>query len=231
MHRRCSGPNINQIQTFRTSRRNLLAVIATKCKMEASNNIENVTVDFEAGVVLRDGGVCPFQKDVLLSASVYHRSRTDSSYQAHAINGLLRQHQDEILALRSAWYCNYCETETGGINDFCAYISGLENEVNGKIPVRLVLIPVCNQEECKLRAKQTLGTLLEGAAQASGMPQFKLSRAHVACGNCGKHEEPAGSFQKCSNCKVAFYCGRSCQVADWPAHKKACRSVSRSSTS
>ena len=198
--------------------------------MEASNNNnENVTVDFFVRVLRRHGDICRLQKDVLLSASVYQRGLTDCSYRVHVINGLLRQHKDEILALRSSWRCNFCE---GGFNDFgTTTIAGLESEVNGKIPVRVILIPLCCQKECVLRAKQTMDTLLEDAAQACDMPQFKPSRAHVVCDNCGQQEETAGSFQKCSRCKVAFYCGRSCQVADWPAHKRACRSVSRSSTS
>jgi len=198
--------------------------------MEASNNNSNngtVTVEFGVTVLRPDGLVSRFQKDVLLSASVYQRGLTDISYRVKVTDRLLRQHQVDIMALRSSWHCNYCE---GGFEHFNVFGSGLNSEVNGKIPSRVILIPVCSQKECYLRAKQTMHTLLGDAAQASGMPQLQPSRTHVQCDNCRRPEETAGSFQKCSRCKVAFYCGRSCQVADWPAHKRACRSVSRSSS-
>ena len=38
------------------------------------------------------------------------------------------------------------------------------------------------------------------------------------CGHCGK---PEGK-QRCSRCKVVYYCGRECQQADWKEHKKTC---------
>ena len=39
------------------------------------------------------------------------------------------------------------------------------------------------------------------------------------CGHCGK---PEGK-QRCSRCKVVYYCGRECQQADWKEHKKTCQ--------
>ena len=38
------------------------------------------------------------------------------------------------------------------------------------------------------------------------------------CGHCGK---PEGK-QRCSRCKVVYYCGRECQNTDWKEHKKTC---------
>lgn len=42
------------------------------------------------------------------------------------------------------------------------------------------------------------------------------------CHHCRK-KGPARQFKRCSKCKSAFYCGRECQVAAWPAHKARCR--------
>jgi len=178
--------------------------------MEASNNDENnVTVDFDAQVFGRDGSF--FEKDILLPASVYQRGLTDRPYRARVAYSLFRQHRNEILALRSSWHCNYCE---GGFIDFGASMSGLTSEQNGKIPLTVFLIPKCCQKECAMRAKQTMIDVAE-----SGAAPVSVSRAYVTCDNCRQQEETAGSFQKCSRCKVAYYCGKSCQVADWPAHK------------
>ena len=76
--------------------------------MEASNNNGNVTVDLSVQVPLRDGDffnlpeddVCRLRKDVLLSASVYQRGLTDSTYRDSVINGLVRQHVE-----RKSWRC------------------------------------------------------------------------------------------------------------------------------
>jgi len=44
-----------------------------------------------------------------------------------------------------------------------------------------------------------------------------------SCSLCGKKDPPL----KCSVCKVAFYCGRKCQVADYSEHKVTCRIVKK----
>lgn len=41
-----------------------------------------------------------------------------------------------------------------------------------------------------------------------------------ACIVCGEMD----NNKKCSNCKLIYYCSRSCQKADWFQHKKICRS-------
>ncbi len=37
--------------------------------------------------------------------------------------------------------------------------------------------------------------------------------------------EPAPRGKRCSRCCMARYCSRACQVADWPAHRPACRGL------
>jgi hypothetical protein len=47
------------------------------------------------------------------------------------------------------------------------------------------------------------------------------------CGRCGTTARlsESGKLSKCTGCKVVFYCGTTCQKADWPAHKVMCRNV------
>eukprot|EP00290_Baffinella_frigidus_P019917 CAMPEP_0180210312 /NCGR_PEP_ID=MMETSP0987-20121128/12042_1 /TAXON_ID=697907 /ORGANISM="non described non described, Strain CCMP2293" /LENGTH=465 /DNA_ID=CAMNT_0022167189 /DNA_START=37 /DNA_END=1432 /DNA_ORIENTATION=+ len=45
------------------------------------------------------------------------------------------------------------------------------------------------------------------------------------CAMCGKPAE-----QRCSKCKVEWYCGRKCQVAAWKGHKDLCGALSGLST-
>ncbi|EFJ29337.1 hypothetical protein SELMODRAFT_91741 [Selaginella moellendorffii] len=45
------------------------------------------------------------------------------------------------------------------------------------------------------------------------------------CADCGAPAE-----KRCSRCKNDWYCGRSCQVANWKIHKKICDLVSSANT-
>lgn len=64
---------------------------------------------------------------------------------------------------------------------------------------------------------------------------IKLDTSHTSansisrqCGNetCNKHYE---TLLKCSRCRLQIYCSVECQKADWPHHKKICRSKTNSS--
>jgi len=46
----------------------------------------------------------------------------------------------------------------------------------------------------------------------------------VPCAHCGKQ---LASMKRCSRCLSVVYCGRTCQLADWKAHKKACKTASK----
>jgi hypothetical protein len=48
-----------------------------------------------------------------------------------------------------------------------------------------------------------------------------------SCGHCDKIEKPQGTkLMKCQRCKLAYYCNRECQVANWKSHKKMCKAIS-----
>lgn len=45
----------------------------------------------------------------------------------------------------------------------------------------------------------------------------------TSCDKCHKStEDTSQSLQRCGRCKVAQYCSRDCQTADWSAHKDLC---------
>ncbi|KAL4424828.1 hypothetical protein ABPG77_011078 [Micractinium sp. CCAP 211/92] len=61
--------------------------------------------------------------------------------------------------------------------------------------------------------------------QAQALAQRQC--AYLLCGSiegCGEGE-PAPRGKRCSGCCQVRYCSRACQVADWPAHKAACRAL------
>ncbi len=41
------------------------------------------------------------------------------------------------------------------------------------------------------------------------------------CGVCGK----TGDVQVCTGCEEVYYCGRECQLKDWPTHKVRCKQM------
>ncbi|KAJ7624460.1 hypothetical protein FB45DRAFT_1086110, partial [Roridomyces roridus] len=41
--------------------------------------------------------------------------------------------------------------------------------------------------------------------------------------SCGRKEERIGQWQKCSGCKLVWYCSRTCQKMHWPEHKEPCK--------
>jgi 16S rRNA G966 N2-methylase RsmD len=45
------------------------------------------------------------------------------------------------------------------------------------------------------------------------------SSTQPACMGCGK----ATGGSRCTRCRAANYCGRACQTAHWPVHKKSCK--------
>jgi hypothetical protein len=52
------------------------------------------------------------------------------------------------------------------------------------------------------------------------------------CNHCLKSETLDGAkVMKCQRCKVAYYCNKVCQVANWKSHKKVCKAMSNSNVS
>lgn len=47
----------------------------------------------------------------------------------------------------------------------------------------------------------------------------------ILCSACGKKTsaENFSTIWKCSRCKLAYYCDKKCQMADWPVHKLHCK--------
>ena len=57
-----------------------------------------------------------------------------------------------------------------------------------------------------------------GSQQAPGLRTCALD-------GCGAREAHPEHFKRCAACRAVVYCCREHQVADWPAHKKACKAA------
>lgn len=59
----------------------------------------------------------------------------------------------------------------------------------------------------------------------AGMPLRAIAArpcAHLGCTRLRGASEFELGTQRCTRCHVATYCGRECQRADWPGHRKLC---------
>lgn len=45
------------------------------------------------------------------------------------------------------------------------------------------------------------------------------------CATCQQIEDASNPLKKCSRCSTTLYCSRGCQKADWPTHKRTCRTA------
>ncbi|KAI3433913.1 hypothetical protein D9Q98_003715 [Chlorella vulgaris] len=77
----------------------------------------------------------------------------------------------------------------------------------------------------QLRREPQLGDALELAQAAA-----TRSCAYLRCANLASEGGPAAGqgagSQRCSKCKVAWYCGTACSHADWRAgHRRVCRAL------
>jgi hypothetical protein len=70
----------------------------------------------------------------------------------------------------------------------------------------------------------------EGVQHESHQIQAKAEAEQHApgrqsCAHCGAREVHAAQFKRCSACKTVVFCGKDCQLANWPAHKAACKAA------
>ncbi|XP_026746197.1 zinc finger MYND domain-containing protein 10-like [Trichoplusia ni] len=75
---------------------------------------------------------------------------------------------------------------------------------------QLELFHMDGSEESRNMAKRLLESYTSDAALA-------LDSGGAKCAKCGDK-----ATKKCSRCKTEWYCGRECQVQQWPKHKEIC---------
>jgi hypothetical protein len=68
-------------------------------------------------------------------------------------------------------------------------------------------------------AAEAEGRVAAAAAAGSGSG---AATPGSRCEHCGAGAGSSVKLRKCSKCKMAWYCGRDCQVATWRTHKQEC---------
>jgi hypothetical protein len=82
-----------------------------------------------------------------------------------------------------------------------------------------------NNADDEARSEQNLEKNIADltAAEAAASAPELLRRCALA--SCSVKEAHVSHFSKCAACKTVVYCSKTCQLADWPAHKKACKAA------
>jgi len=67
-----------------------------------------------------------------------------------------------------------------------------------------------------VRLVQQLNAKAEAEKEAPGLR---------SCAHCSARELHVAQFKRCSACKAVVFCSKDCQLANWPAHKAACKAA------
>ena len=78
-----------------------------------------------------------------------------------------------------------------------------------------------NIDEGIAATNQLTTSLRKEAAEVAAAGRLRAC-ALVECAACESHE---AQFKRCAACKSVVYCSKEHQVADWPAHKVACKAA------
>ena len=82
----------------------------------------------------------------------------------------------------------------------------------------------------KLEDEPCKGSIVECLNAAAAEAAVRGLRECTLAG-CAAKEVHVSQFGKCGSCKQAFYCCREHQLADWPAHKAACKAARKAAAS
>ena len=88
----------------------------------------------------------------------------------------------------------------------------------------------CETPGLGLRYPEVAAALSNGATVRMRYETKSEERDRRRCGRCGAASSLQTPMQACGKCvpdtsAVVWYCGRECQLADWPQHKTHCRAV------
>ncbi|XP_075985801.1 zinc finger MYND-type containing 10 [Anticarsia gemmatalis] len=91
-----------------------------------------------------------------------------------------------------------------------AYLKKVHKRTKAIAKAQLESFHMDGSEESRVMAKRLLESYTSDAALA-------MDSGGAKCAKCGDK-----ATKKCSRCKSEWYCGRECQVQQWPKHKELC---------
>ncbi|XP_049880056.1 zinc finger MYND domain-containing protein 10 [Pectinophora gossypiella] len=91
-----------------------------------------------------------------------------------------------------------------------SYLSEVHKKTKSIAKAQLQCFHMDGSDESREMAKKLLESYTSDAALA-------MDSGGAKCAKCGEK-----ASKKCSRCKTEWYCGRECQVQQWPKHKDLC---------
>ncbi len=82
-------------------------------------------------------------------------------------------------------------------------------------------VPLCSCD-CHILVTHKIMSLLRDFGNKVIVPKNSGGKM---CDMCQTPETEGKKLMKCARCKNKFYCGKECQVKDWPEHKKNCKKI------
>ena len=133
--------------------------------------------------------------------------------QQEIVSALLSKGIEDLEAKHGAFHCGICGKEANlYMNHFIFTKSRILDTVSA----------ICGYNRCEVRAAQFKTVTRRGLMTTSTGPAGSgAAEVHIVtqCGACGKTD----NTRACSGCKLTAYCGKECQLRDWPEHKPICR--------
>jgi hypothetical protein len=105
----------------------------------------------------------------------------------------------------------------------------VKKKLKSGTPTRDILDAVIAGKDGPVNEKAKSGLVrLQSLARLSNDNYGSECNVVNICCNCKKLETQMDNalLMKCQRCKVAYYCSKECQVADWKNHKKPCKAMS-----
>jgi hypothetical protein len=122
-----------------------------------------------------------------------------------------------------------------GSAEIVAHLQGclplLKKKFKSGMPTGDILDAVVAGEDGPINEKaESSLARLQGLARLSNFDNKTFIKM---CNHCRKCETQMDSVKlmKCQRCKLAYYCSKECQVANWKSHKKMCKALSSSTES
>jgi hypothetical protein len=81
-----------------------------------------------------------------------------------------------------------------------------------------------------LEDERVLTKCLDEGFDAAAAEAAVRGLRECALAGCGAREMHVAQFKRCAACKGIVYCCKEHQVADWPAHKTACKAARKTSS-
>jgi hypothetical protein len=154
----------------------------------------------------------------LVTAGV-HAAQKDAGYAnlfTNTLQPIIKEHEAACLANSNAFCENCGSPRVTALQTPMSWLWNIEDPF-----VCIWVNPVCGKGRCETQIRQQVQEIMgEVIAEGQGRRASGPSRSVeiMACRICGKTE----GTMRCGRCKVAAYCGKEHQRADWTVHKKGC---------